>query len=982
MNIFSIPPTVSFVDALASGIMARYGQDPMQLAAVTVLLPNRRAVRALREAFLRNTGGTPLLLPNIRPIGDVDEDAVLLGAAAPELDMPPAIEQLRRTLILARYLTAAYKEQFTLAQALSMASELGRFLDSVETEGLSLDALDNLVPENYAAHWQISLGFLKDVLRVFWPQQLATEGLMDAGARRRTLIAAYTEKLRRDPPKGPVIAAGSTGSIPVTAELLKTVANLPQGCVVLPGLDTVLEDDFWATALEEGHPQAGLARLLLHMEATRANVIPWLENAAISPREILISSLMRPAPAIKSWSEVPLPQDTLKGVALIEAETLDEEASCIALIMREHAEDASQTEPCVLVTPDRILANRVALQLRRWGIGLDDSAGTPLAHTPIGRWLLLLCDVLANGLEPVSFLALLKQGFARGGQNWPVAAGNFDAFVNALDKDLLRGPRPEEGFAALKNLAIVKPNLQAGLAALENIFAPALETLQDADASLRAILRVAEDLASTPETHGSHVLWSGEAGEAMADAMAALLEQTDVVVADKWADIRAVLDAAMAGVSVRPRFGTHPRLAVLGPIEARLYQTGKMILGSLNEGTWPKLPETDGWLSRDMRRKFGLPAPERAITLSSHDFAQGLGAKTVYLTRSKNRDGAPATKCRWLQRLDTLCTAQPEKPDLQKEAAHWLSIARGMDAPENVTPVSRPAPNPPIAARPKKLSVTEIAKWRRDPYYVYAKHVLGLKPLDAIAAEPDAGDQGDIIHKALHRFAEKYPKDLPEDALEQLRAIGRDVFAQAHSHPDVIGHWWPRFVRMAQAFVPHEKIWRQQTLRVFPEIKGSIDIPTAAGAFTLHGRADRIEHRTDGWAIIDYKSGTAPSNTKVQSGEEPQLTLMAAMLLRGAFNEALKTATAPDAITNLSYWKTNGGADVLVTTDVKDVDKAMEEAWAGIAKLVRAYLEDGMPYTCWPDPANKLRDDYEYAHLARIAEWTNADDLDDWEDAA
>jgi ATP-dependent helicase/nuclease subunit B len=314
LKVYNIPATVSFVDALAQGILNRYGSTPMQLATLTVLLPNRRGCRALQDAFLRLSNGTPLLLPNIRAIGDVEEDALYLGASGADMDVPPAIAPLRRKLILAQYLTATRPDQFNTAQSLSMATQLGLFLDSVETEGLSLDQLDTLVPENYASHWQINLAFLKDVLRVFWPQHLASEGVIDAGARRRLLIEAYTQSLQNNPPHTPIIAAGSTGSIPATAALLKTVAELPQGCVVLPGLDTILENTHWSDAIEEGHPQAGLARLLLHFQITRSEVMPWDSTLKTTPRDILISTLMRPAQAMQDWTQKPLPPESFEGL--------------------------------------------------------------------------------------------------------------------------------------------------------------------------------------------------------------------------------------------------------------------------------------------------------------------------------------------------------------------------------------------------------------------------------------------------------------------------------------------------------------------------------------------------------------------------------------------------------------------------------------------------------------------------------------------
>lgn len=957
MRVYNIPPTESFVDALAKGIVDRYGTDPLELTKIRILLPNRRACRNLREAFLRMTQGKPILLPSIRPVGDVDEEELFFESNSENADIPPAMPPLRRILILARYLMA-YDKRYTYAQALSLAGDLGRFLDTVETEGLDLQRLDDIVPETYAAHWQLSLTFLKDVLRQFWPKQLEAEGSIDSGARRRLYVENLTAKLANDPPTYPVIAAGSTGSIPATAALLKAVAGLPDGSVVLPGLDTVLEDDHWSEGLEDGHPQAGLANLLLNFGITRNDVKSWIPEKTGTAREIFISALMRPPSAIHEWAKTPLPENCWEGIGLIEAENLDEEAASIALLMRAHVEDKSDPAPCVLVTADRLLANRVTLILNRWDIAIDDSAGVPLHNTQIGKWLLLLCDTLSSGLDPVMLLALLKNGLAGGDQNFRNAVRNLDKFA-------LRGPKPEEGFSGLKHRTKKHPDLSALITDLE--------TRMTAPQNLQGLITIAENLATTTNMHGSQRLWSGEAGEAMSALLSELLAESGLMPSQDWVSLRAILETAMSGISVRPRYGTYPRLAILGPMEARLYKSTKMILGGLNEGSWPKPPDTDGWMSREMRKNFGLPSLEKSITLSAHDFAQGLGAEQVILTRSKNRDGSPTTKSRWLQRLDALAKAQPYKVDITSNVSQWLRLARTMDQPAAVTPVNRPSPCPPLSARPKKFSVTEISKWQRDPYYVYAKHILELRPLEPLSAEPDAADQGNLIHEALKIFGETYPEKLPENAAEQLIEIGRKIFLNAHEHPDVIGHWWPRFEQLAHALTAHEDQWRQEMVRLYPEISGKMDI----AGITLEGRADRFEKRREGWAVIDYKSGVAPAITKIKSGEEPQLTLLGMMLLNGCFDEHLGDTQQEKTLETLAYWKTGSARNGLVVTQLRDEpDQYCAEARQGLESLIHAYSNDTMPYASWPDPSRPLRDDYEYAHLARIAEWANADDLD------
>jgi len=985
-NLFTIPATSSFVDALAAGLLQHSAGDPAALSAMTILVPNRRAVRGLREAFLRRSEGKALLLPTMRPIGDVAEDELLLsGVDLAAADIPPAIDPLRRQIILARYLAASRPDEFTIAQGLAMAAELGRLIDSVHTEGLTLDNLDHLVADTYAKHWEISLSFLNDVLRVHWPQQLEAEGAIDPALRRRLMIEAYTNHLQSNPPANPIIGAGSTGSIPATAQLLKTIAYLPNGQVILPGLDQQLDEDSWQ-ATNEGHPQHVMRLLLQTMEATRDNVKLWPGVAKGDGRKALISEIMRPAQTTAAWKNI-VAAEGFDHLMLLEADHLDQEAAAIALMLRDHAQKVT-SESMMLVTPDRILSGRVAQILRRWDINIDDSAGLPLAHTPVGAWLLTLAATWADGFAPISLLATLKHTLSGGG-----ADETWRNFVRDLDQYLLRGVRPAPGINGLLHRLAddthlqkkpVAARLQKGLENLQTLLAPMLANPHGSLSIIRALLQTAENLASTPDIPGAQRLWSGDDGEAAANLFASLLDQGDVLPDLAIGDLSDVLRTAMAGATVRPRFGTHPRLAILGPIEARLYQAETVILGSLNEGTWPALPEVDGWMSRPMRRDFNLPQPERAITLTAHDFCQGLGAANVVLTRSKNRDGGPTTPSRWLQRLDAVRDAC-KGPDIRLSAAPWLAIAARMDlSTDFAKPATRPIANPPLPARPDALSVTDIATLQRDPYAIYAKHTLGLRAWDPIDADPGAKDRGNLIHKALETFSQNYPNAWPEKALDKMLDLGRKVFASAHDHPDVLGHWWPRFERMARALDRHEANWRSATKHVHTEIQGKQVLDVGGRNVILTGRADRLEQRIgSGWAIIDYKSGVIPSVTEVKSHKQPQLTLLGAMLRAGVFNDTLQD-TGPFSLDTLTYWPIGGNKDTIQTPKAfaDDLNGLSDEALDHVLSLLRSYLIDGVPFQSWPDMRGLPRDNrsYDYAHLERMAEWRN--DTEDEEEAA
>ncbi len=512
MRVATIPAAAPFVDSLAAGILAmvaaRGGADPLALARVTVLLPTRRAIRSLREAFLRQSDGVPLLLPRLMPLGELDDEAFLLeseGAGGGAIDLPPAISGLRRQLLLAQLVQklgrASLPNAPDEAQAARLAQALASLLDQVQTERLDFAKLKDLAPERYAEHWQQTLAFLT-ILTEHWPRILEAEGCLDPADRRNRLLEMQAALWRRNPPADPVIAAGSTGSIPATADLLATVAAVPQGWVVLPGLDTRMSEDCWQ-ALPQSHPQFGLARLLGHFAMTRADVTDWPSSvpAAAPPgRLALIGAALDPVP---EDGEVPVSpavdaMAAFDGVCRIDANGPQEEATAIALMMRETAATPGKT--AALVTPDRDLARRVAAELRRWNIEVDDSAGRPLPVTPVGAFLRLSLAMLAEDLAPVPLLAALKHPLAAGGLD-PAA---FRGMTRRLELAVLRGPRPGPGFGGLR--AALGPGgrdhqLDGWLAKIERAARPLCELLASRGASLEDILKAhvawAESLAAS-----------------------------------------------------------------------------------------------------------------------------------------------------------------------------------------------------------------------------------------------------------------------------------------------------------------------------------------------------------------------------------------------------------------------------------------------------------------------------------------------------
>jgi len=981
MSVSNIAAGAPFVDTLAAGLLARHGDSPDGLAGLTVLLPTRRACLTLREAFLRLSDGDAMLLPRLMPLGDVDADEVepdTLGVLSESLgdggDLPPVIPGLERQLILARLVMSWGRHGdgvFVRAdQAARLAGELARLLDQVQTERLSFDGLATLVPEDYASHWQHTLEFL-DIVTSHWPAVLAEQGVMDPAARRNRMLESLAERWRASPPDYPVIAAGSTGSIPATADLLAVIAGLPQGEVVLPGLDRHTDDAIW-DCIDEGHPQFGLKRLLERMAIDRDQVGVWIPDDTLSSppgRAALLNMALRPAVTTESWAtEPPLSGDVLDGLEAIDCPGPREEAGVIALRLRQALETPGRT--AALVTRDRPLARRVAAELGRWGIEVDDSGGQPLADTAPGSFMRLTAALMTQKAAPVALLAALKHPLATGG----LAPGAFRAQVRMLEDAILRGPRPGSGFHgvahALSNAKKASDDLRRWFGGVATLAAPLANLVDGERVSLgelaAAHLAFAEGLAASNETQGPARLWAGDAGEAVAAFFSELIEASQALPPLAGRDYGAMVDTLIEGRVVRPRHGRHPRLHIWGPLEARLQHADLMILGGLNEASWPPDTGADPWLSRPMREAFGLPAPERRIGLAAHDFVQSAAAPDVVLTRAHKVEGGPTVPSRWLSRLDTLLRGWKMADGLVARD-NWRGWHGALDTPDAVRPMAPPAPMPPVAARPRQLSVTRIETWRRDPYAIYARHILRLRALEPIDADPGAAVRGNIVHEALEVFVKTYPTALPDEAMAVLMDIGARTFADVMDRPGVRAFWWPRFERIARWFLDIERQRRGDLLSVVAEAKGRLELGGPAGPFLLTGKADRIERRADGSVtIIDYKTGGIPSKAEIVHGYAPQLPLEAVIARAGGF-AGIEAAPSVD----LAYWKLSGGDPAGVETWPKVDNEALaDEALEGLRQMIERFDDPATPYHAIPDPtwAPRFND---YAHLARVKEWSD-----------
>lgn len=959
-NVFNVPSSAAFVDVVAQRFLDEYSAAPLSLSEVLFLLPNRRACQNLKEAFVRAQGLKPTLLPQMMPLGDVEEDELFVSGFdfSEELkNLPAAVPSFRRLLWFTKQIMQEAPsfglDKFSAQQACSLAQSLCQLIDDVHNEQLSFDNLKNLVPEEYAQHWLDTLRFL-EIVTQRWPAYLKENNLVDPAERRNILLDLQCRFWQKHPPSKRIVVAGTTATYPMMRRLVKTVLDLPNGELVLYGVDKNLDTQSY-DKLDESHPQFEIKQLLDFIEVNRFEVVDFC--SVVNPqREKMVSEFMRPASTTDKWrglaTEKIMPQ-AAQGLSVIDCPDLRQEAVAVSLLMRAVLEKPEKT--AALVTTDRNLARRVAAELERWDVKVDDSAGKPLSLSPVGAFLRLIIQACLEDFAPVPLLALMKHPFFANGEDYSTVRRK----VRDFEKLVLRADEPSEN-----------PDIVGIFDSLKQQLEPLRDLLASAD-NLKNLLEshilAAEKLASTPEKNGAAVLWRGDDGESAAGFLSSLYDEAAMLDKLNGNEYLDLLESLMVGVTVRPRYGTHPRLKILGPIEARLCHFDLLIIGEVNEGAWPKAADADPWMSRPMKKSFGLPLPEKAVGILAKDFADFLCGENVVLTRAAKVQSTPMSYSRWWMRLQTVLAALGSSIE-NLYAFEYLTLGELLDKPSAPVPFFPPAPKPPLDARPRKLSASTVEVLMRDPYQIFARHILKLYPLNDLNRELDFSDYGTLVHKVLEVFNRRYPTEYPNNAEEILLKLGEEYFAENEVDLEKRAFWWPSFVKSVQWLVQTESEYRKDIARIHCEVSGSIVFKAAGGDFEITAKADRIDETKDGqYIILDYKTGSARSTNEIIKGYAPQLPIEGLIASNGGFN-----GLAPKKTAGLVYWQL-GKKETFLSKNIDDVLKKNQE---NLLVLINTFDKPDTPYYCQPNPsyAPKYSD---YLNLARVQEWKVKGDADD-----
>jgi ATP-dependent helicase/nuclease subunit B len=1029
-KVYSIAPGVPFLTTLAKavrdgslGFGATDPRDPLALASTTIYVPTRRAARALRAAFAEAQTTSSAILPTIKPLGEFDEDLSFVSVRSGEpLSLAPSISSDERVLSLAR-LTMAWSRELaasshtifrdepvllprTSADAIWLARDLASVIDELELQDVEFSRLKELDPQTLSGWWQITRDFLEIVTETF-PKHLAEKQLSNPVAYRNAMIRAEAKRLENYPPEGPVIAAGSTGSIPATAELLRVIAHLPRGVVILPGLDRFMDDGSWDMIGDAkkapssfGHPQFALKRLMSRLALDRNNVKELgTSNNVLLSREQLVSQALRPAETTELWNSAQesdpegLVTTALENVSLIESATEREEALAIAIALRG-AIDVDRRRTAALVTNDRNLARRVSAELLRFGITADDSGGLPLSNSPQANLFQLILQAVFADEDPAQLLALLKHPLALYSQSkskilddayalelialrGTIGRVRAEALVHQVDKALNAAKKPvrppfwktrlnEGQCQEARALAVIVQERLAPLCALRD---------NGKRLSVPVVLRTSiEVLESIAINEGGSLagFYAGDSGEQFASHLRGLLTADDGFEFEP-ADWPSVHAALMTGKMIKPKSGSDPNVFIWGALEARLQEVDTLVLGGLNESGWPARPGEDPFLSRGMKSSMQLDPPERRIGQSAHDFVMGLGTKYVILSRATRVDGVPTIASRWLLRLIALI-GKRQTAELQHRGRQYLNWAQELDKLGDVDLEKRPEPSPPLELRPKHFSITDVEKLRRDPYSIYARDVLKLRPLEPLIRDPDERERGTLFHEIMANFISCDPDLANEtEAAQKLRTIANDVFVAQQLPHDIHALWWPRFDELIPDIIAMERGRKEHVAQSFVEIKAHATKIAETGV-TLSGRADRIDVLADnrGLDIIDYKTGSTNTAAQARKLVEPQLALEAALAKKGAFREF-----DIRHVNDLAYYRLQSRGNVTLDRltngkEVNSADALGDLAWHRLTELAEYYNKSEAKYVSQILPAKNREGDYD--HLARVLEWSSGSD--------
>lgn len=969
-NIFNISSSLPFLETLADFMLEKFNEPETGLAKCRIFLPTRRSCNALKHVLSKKgIGGCPVLLPRIIPLGDVDEDELALSdsfnSGFDELlvqkEIPDFRARLKATELITEIAPKHFSKFFSIDQALSLADSLLKLLSEFETYDVNREKFHSIFEADISEHWQKISAFLEDFCKQ-WSNFLDASGYVTKAARRKNLTLAMAKEWQDRPPAFPVIAAGSSGSIPATATLLNVISGLDKGAVILSGLDDFMNEEMW-NEVNICHPQHALYKLIKMLGATPSEVTQIKNDFRNLNREKLVSDVMLPAVYAASWLNADINEKSVYGINIVTSETLAFEAKTISLIFKKCE---YENKSVALITQNRTLARMVSAEAKRYDINVDDSAGTPLLLTPNAIFFMLIAKYISGSFQTTHLLAMLKHPLFRMGAG---QAAQVRAIIRELEIENLRGVKIYSDISQLaeeiekksENVSVKEFARKLCECITRSGFSPDGDSLPLSQA-LKNHIKLAEEFSMVAEFE-KPLIWETDQGEELKNLLDEMLEYAELKDEVGLRSYAHILELLMGNFIWHPKYGEHPTIGILSPIEARLLHFDTVIVGGLNDGDWPELGKDDVWASNFMRDKLGLPTLEKRLGQSAHDFTYHLSSPEVYLTYANKSGGVNVAPSRFLSRLETFLKIKNMHDSVIEKSMGFAKLAVEIDEASNIYPCAEPKPNPAVNLRPGKIYVTEVERLIRNPYAFYARKILNLKALDEIDKEPDAMDFGTLMHNAFRKFTDNYNDIAAESRVKFITETATGEIADFYGNARLKAIWVPRIENIAKLFVTFEEQSREHKPEIFAEVEGELCINFEGRKIVLAARADRIEILQGSTIrVIDYKTASTPAIPDVKNGIAPQLPLTALLAVNGGFYNI--HASDCDEV---AYWQLRGFGEekqVIIPVTANTIIDASD----GARKILEAFLCNQTPFLVSPFE-NLKKGVSEYYHLERQDEW-------------
>lgn len=935
MNIFHIPSDQNFLQNIIKG--AKEKIDPSLFSKTIILLPSHRSCRELERILLSEYDD--VMIPKIIPIASLEES--LSFEIFEDLNtIPKSITYTEAKFLLANLIKDKTRiDDAKASDHLNIAGGLMKLIMKFEKEDMPIYNIDKAFLGDHPIHIEKILNHLQ-VISSAWPKLLSKLNVVTPITRRNLFIKKLIKKWEELPPSYPIIIAGSTGTFRTTQMLLNSVSKLKNSFVILQGVDHL--KNFEDTHFDETHPSFQLNLLLKDLQAQVRHIESWYTESLTSSQYNFASILFK-----KEYTDIARSKISDQNIEYIECASLQEEANLISIKVRETLEFGHKN--IGIISNNKSLRMRLKSTLELWNIDSECSDGIPITSTPQIKFIFSIFRVVHENFTPISLLTLLTNELN-------ILDHESRNSVSKLEIKYLRGIRKYRNISELIQKA--KNNGDHDITILlektANYLKPVFNILNSKSFKIQSLLNI---LIQTSEDMSSQEIWSGDIGEKVHEIIHLILQTIPEENKINLDEFEIILSEVFREYSVYSKLNINKRVSILSPIESRLLSFDYTILSGLNEKSWPETPEIDPWLSTAFYKQLKISSPHTAIGQSANDFLSLLNQDKLLITRSINDNNSPQIPSRWITKLELWFKAADILDKIKPTESSLKTFAKNLHAPESFVKYSAPSPKPEINLRPSKLSVTQIEKLMRDPYSVYASKILKLKPLEKLDKMPDQLEFGNFIHATLDLFHKSSKNLEPQNYLDTILQIGNQLLADMISNPVIHKIWQPRFYKIA-AWVAEYETNIRNTKTVETEVIYSMVI---GKNFTLTAKADRIEYdiQTNTISVLDFKTGSIPTNEDVRKGFSPQLTLEALLIEKNHQN-----AHVSDMIyIQLASGKNLGHITKVQGNPVQIIDAAKK----GILRLIEQYGDIDTPYLVCPN-VRKTPTYNDFEHLERLEE--------------